>query len=173
MSAVIDNIEASCFNHESKSVVFSSWRDTLDTLARMLFANGIEFVQVDGRNPLTGRTELLSEFRESPSVRVLLISINTGAVGLTLAEASMVHIVEPQWNPSIEDQTIARVVRMGQTRPVTIFKYITAGSVEQTVVRLQEKKTRIIKLSMQEKDDANAEMNLDSFKFAIGPNEWQ
>jgi SWI/SNF-related matrix-associated actin-dependent regulator of chromatin subfamily A3 len=42
----------------------------------------------------------------------------------------MVHIVEPQWNPTIEDQAIARVVRMGQTRPVTVFKYITAGSVE-------------------------------------------
>jgi SWI/SNF-related matrix-associated actin-dependent regulator of chromatin subfamily A3 len=42
----------------------------------------------------------------------------------------MVHIVEPQWNPAIEEQAIARVVRMGQKRPVTIFKYITAGSIE-------------------------------------------
>ncbi|KAJ4267107.1 hypothetical protein NW762_003205 [Fusarium torreyae] len=173
MSAVVESIKASCLDDDSKSVVFSSWRDTLDILARILFANGIEFVQVDGRNPLTGRTELLSRFRESPSVRVLLISINTGAVGLTLTEANMVHIVEPQWNPSIEEQAVARVVRMGQTRPVTIFKYITAGSVEQTVVKLQEKKTRIIKLSMQNKDDADSDMNLDSFKFAIDPNEWQ
>ncbi|KAF4969855.1 hypothetical protein FSARC_3013 [Fusarium sarcochroum] len=173
MSAVIDNIKKSCLDAYSKSVVFSSWRDTLDILARMLFANGIGFMQVDGRNPLTGRTELLSRFRKNPNVRVLLISINTGAVGLTLTEANMVHIVEPQWNPSIEDQAIARIVRMGQTRPVTIFKYTTTGSVEQTVVKLQEKKTRIIKLSMQDKDDTDSDMNLDSFKFAIDPNEWE
>ncbi|KAI6776491.1 hypothetical protein HG530_000436 [Fusarium avenaceum] len=171
MSAVIDNVKASCIDGNSKSVVFSSWRDTLDILAKMLLADDIEFVQVDGRNPLTGRTELLSRFRQDANVRVLLISINTGAVGLTLTEANIVHIVEPQWNPTIEDQAIARVVRMGQTRPVTVFKYITAGSVEHTVVKLQEKKTRIIKLSMQDKDDAD-DTNLDNFKFAIDPNEW-
>jgi SWI/SNF-related matrix-associated actin-dependent regulator of chromatin subfamily A3 len=63
------------------SVVFSSWRDTLDILAAMLTAEGILFVQVDGRNPLVGRTELLSRFRLDPYIKVLLISINTGAVG--------------------------------------------------------------------------------------------
>ncbi|KAF5714151.1 hypothetical protein FGLOB1_3651 [Fusarium globosum] len=108
MSAVVDNIKKSS----------------------ILGAEGIAFVQVDGRNPLLGRTELLSKFCQDPMIRVLLISINTGAVGLTLTEANMVHIVEPQWNPAIEEQAIARVVRMGQKRPVTIFKYITAGSIE-------------------------------------------
>ncbi|RBA19767.1 hypothetical protein FPRO05_09067 [Fusarium proliferatum] len=130
MSAVMDNIKKSCMDVGSKSVVFSSWRDTLDILAAILGAEGIAFVQVDGRNPLLGRTELLTKFCKDPMVRVLLISINTGAVGLTLTEANKVHIVEPQWNPAIEEQAIARVVRMGQKRPVTIFKYITAGSIE-------------------------------------------
>ncbi|KAJ9418067.1 SNF2 family N-terminal domain-containing protein [Fusarium oxysporum] len=171
MSAVINNIKSSCLDASSKSVVFSSWRDTLDILATMLGAEGIAFVQVDGRNPLVGRTELLSKFCQDPVIRVLLISINTGAVGLTLTQANMVHIVEPQWNPAIEEQAIARVVRMGQTSPVTIFKYITAGSIENTVVKLQEKKTRIIKLSMQDKDGVDSDANLDSFKFAIDPNE--
>ncbi|KAG8355646.1 hypothetical protein FVEN_g6501 [Fusarium venenatum] len=97
----------------------------------MLIAEGIAFVQVDGRNPLAGRTELLSSFRQDRAIKVLLISINTGAVGLTPTEANMVHIVEPQWNPTIKNQAIARVVRMGQTRPVTIFKYIMKDSVEQ------------------------------------------
>ncbi|KAM0441848.1 hypothetical protein ACHAQK_004786 [Fusarium lateritium] len=172
MAAVIDNIKGSCIDGISKSVVFSSWRDTLDILAKFLSADGIEFVQVDGRNPLAGRTELLSRFRRDASVRVLLISISTGAVGLTLTEANMVHIVEPQWNPTIEDQAIARLVRMEQTRPVTVFKYITAGSVEHTVVKLQERKTRMIKLSMQDKDDDDADTNLDNFRFVVDPNEW-
>ncbi|WKT50546.1 P-loop containing nucleoside triphosphate hydrolase [Fusarium oxysporum f. sp. vasinfectum] len=147
MSAVVDNIKTPCLDANSKSVVFSSWRDTLDILARMLLAEGINFVQVDGRKPTDGP--------------------------LTLTEANMVHIVEPQWNPTIEEQAIARVVRMGQTRPVTVFKYVTKGSVEQAVVKLQEKKTRIIKLSMQDKDDNDSDMNLDRFRFAIDPNEWE
>ncbi|KAF5531726.1 hypothetical protein FMEXI_12872 [Fusarium mexicanum] len=188
MSAVVDNIKKTCMDAGSKSVVFSSWRDTLDILAAILGAEGIAFVQVDGRNPLLGRTELLTKFCQDPMIRVLLISINTGAVGLTLTQANMVHIVEPQWNPAIEEQAIARVVRMGQKRPVTIFKYMTAGSIEnvgllnftkmmetnfvQTVVKLQEKKTCIVKLSMQDKDGAESDANLDSFKFAIDPNEW-
>ncbi|KAF4493232.1 hypothetical protein FAGAP_10650 [Fusarium agapanthi] len=188
ISAVVDNIKRSYMDAGSRSVVFSSWRDTLDILATILEAEGIAFVQVDGRNPLAGRTELISKFCQDPMIRVLLISINTGAVGLTLTQANMVHIVEPQWNPAIEEQAIARVVRMGQKRPVTIFKYITAGSIEnvgllnftemmktnflQTVVKLQEKKTRIIKLSMQDKDHPDSDANLDSFKFAIDPNEW-
>ncbi|GKU05995.1 unnamed protein product [Fusarium langsethiae] len=173
MSAVMENIKASCLDNGSKSVVFSSWRDTLDIFATILLSEDIPFVQVDGRNPLLGRTELLSRFRQDPSVKVLLISINTGAVGLTLTEANMVHIVEPQWNSTIEDQAIARVVRMGQTRPVTVFRYIMNGSIEQSVLKLQERKTQIIKLSMQDKHDDESDTNLHRFKFAIDPNEWE
>ncbi|EKJ70216.1 hypothetical protein FPSE_09590 [Fusarium pseudograminearum CS3096] len=173
MSSVVENIKTSCLDKDSKSVVFSSWRDTLDILAKILMSEGIPFVQVDGRNPLMGRTELLSRFRQDPTVKVLLISINTGAIGLTLTEANIVHIVEPQWNPTIEDQAIARVVRMGQTRPVTVYRYIMSESVEQSVLKLQQRKTQIIKLSMQDKNDDESDSNLDRFKFAIDPNEWE
>ncbi|KAL6918242.1 hypothetical protein FSST1_009737 [Fusarium sambucinum] len=173
MSAVVDNIRESCLGSNSKSVVFSSWRDTLDILAAMLIYEGIPFIQVDGRNPLLGRTELLLKFRQDPDLKVLLISINTGAVGLTLTEANIVHIVEPQWNPTIEEQAIARVVRMGQMKPVTVYKYIVNESVEQSVLKLQERKTQIIKLSVQDKYDDETGTNLDRFKFAIDPNEWK
>ncbi|KAI8663644.1 hypothetical protein NCS57_00965900 [Fusarium keratoplasticum] len=172
LAAVVDNIKSSSLEADSKSVVFTSWRTTLDMLASILSRNGIGFVQVDGRNPVTDRTALLSQFCEVPDIRVLLISINTGAVGITLTRANMVHIVEPQWNPAIEDQAITRVVRMGQTRPVTVFKYIMAESVEQGVVKLQQRKTRIIKLSMQDRDESDADFTLDTFKFALDPNEW-
>ncbi|KAM5350992.1 hypothetical protein ACJ41O_003715 [Fusarium nematophilum] len=141
-------------------------------LASILSSNGIEFVQVDGRDGIMDRTALFSRFCQAPTVRVLLISMNTGAVGLTLTRANMVHIVEPQWNPAIEEQAVARVVRMGQTRPVTVFKYIMAESVERNIVKLQKRKTRIIKLSMQDRDESESDMALDAFKFALDPNEW-
>ncbi|KAI8665507.1 hypothetical protein NCS56_00986800 [Fusarium sp. Ph1] len=172
LAAVVDNIKSSSLEADSKSIVFTSWRTTLDMLASILSRNGIGFVQVGGRNPVMDRTALLSRFCEGPDIRVLLISINTGAVGLTLTRANMVHIVEPQWNPAIEEQAITRVVRMGQTRPVTVFKYIMAESVEQGVVKLQQRKTRIIKLSMQDRDESDTDFTLDTFKFALDPNEW-
>ncbi|RSL43931.1 hypothetical protein CEP54_014883 [Fusarium duplospermum] len=158
--------------NESNPRLFTSWRMTLDMLANMLSSSGIDFVQVDGRNPVLDRTALFSKFCEAAEVRVLLISINTGAVGLTLTRANVVHVVEPQWNPAIEEQAIARVVRMGQTRPVTVFKYIMTESVEQGVVKLQQRKIRIIKLSMQDRDESDADFALDTFKFALDPNEW-
>ncbi|EEU43728.1 uncharacterized protein NECHADRAFT_106263 [Fusarium vanettenii 77-13-4] len=142
LSAVVDNIKSSGLEEDSKSVVFTSWRTTLDMLAGIL-----------------------------SNIRVLLISINTGAVGLTLTKANVVHIVEPQWNPAIEEQAITRVVRMGQTRPVTVFKYIMNESVEQGVVKLQQRKTRIVKLSMQDKDESDADFALDvSEKYLTYPS---
>ncbi|KAJ3544861.1 hypothetical protein NM208_g2822 [Fusarium decemcellulare] len=169
MSAVLDNIKASYLEADSKRQVPSGSTIRLH-LSRVY---GIEFVQIDGRTPLMDRKDLLSNFCQSPTRRILLLSMNTGAVGLTLTAANVVHIVEPQWNPAIEEQAMARVVRMGQTRPVTIFKYIMAKSVEQNVVKLQERKTHIIKLSMQDKDDSDSDATLESFKFAIDPSEWE
>ncbi|KAG7403064.1 DNA repair protein RAD5B [Fusarium oxysporum f. sp. raphani] len=73
----------------------------------------------------------MKSFKEDPQVTVLLMSIGTGAVGLNLTAANYVHIVEPQWNPSVEEQAIARALRMGQTRSVTVFRYMMKDTVEQ------------------------------------------
>ncbi|KUI59861.1 Transcription termination factor 2 [Cytospora mali] len=67
---------------------------------------------------------------------------------LNLTVANQVHIVEPQWNPSVEEQAIARAVRMGQTGEVTIFRYVLQNTVEQNVVKLQEKKRGLAKFTL-------------------------
>ncbi|KAM0239463.1 hypothetical protein ACHAP5_008319 [Fusarium lateritium] len=157
--------------------------DTLSTAASPVSAasSTASMMDIDAPEVATNihvRFPASKKLREQSSKMAAVINnikesyIDGNSKRLTLTEANMVHIVEPQWNPTIEDQAIARVVRMGQTRPVTIFKYITAGSVEHTVVKLQERKTRMIKLSMQDKDDDDADTNLDNFKFAVDPNEW-
>ncbi|KAJ3455734.1 hypothetical protein MRS44_017216 [Fusarium solani] len=168
LSAVVDNIKASCLEEDSKRQVFSSPKFSIPELKPQIVSNRVDFVQVDGRDAVMDRTALFSRFCQAPTVRVLLISMNTGAVGLTLTRANMVHIVEPQWNPAIEEQAIARVVRMGQTRPVTVFKYIMAESVERNIVKLQKRKTRIIKLSMQDRDESDSDMALDASGQSIG-----
>ncbi|KAH0537128.1 hypothetical protein FGG08_006061, partial [Glutinoglossum americanum] len=129
--AVAENIHKSCSETDTKSIVFTSWRSTLDILTRMLCTRGVPSLRIDGRVPFADRSVVLSKFRDDPTITVLLMSIDTGAIGLTLTNANRVHIVEPQWNPSVEAQAIARALRMGQTRTVTVIKYVTEKTVEQ------------------------------------------
>jgi SWI/SNF-related matrix-associated actin-dependent regulator of chromatin subfamily A3 len=115
----------------------------------LLSQKDIPFLRIDGTVASTDRTAILSQFDTDPTIPVLLLTIDSGAVGLalslpppafkfrssnltslTITSANRVHIVEPIYNPATEAQAIARVLRMGQTRPVTIIKYITEKTVE-------------------------------------------
>ncbi|KAI2462808.1 SNF2 family N-terminal domain-containing protein [Annulohypoxylon bovei var. microspora] len=145
LSSVVQNVR--CSGPEAKSIIFSYWTSTLDILSQLFRQANISFLQIDGRVSYTERSKSLKAFKEDPQVLVLLMSIETGAVGLNLAVANRVHIVEPQWNPSVEEQAIARAVRMGQTREVTIVRYTMEKTVEQNIVNLQQKKKRLAKFT--------------------------
>ncbi|KAI8951872.1 SNF2 family N-terminal domain-containing protein [Xylaria longipes] len=131
LNAVVQNI--ACSGADDKSIVFSYWTSTLDLLSQLLGQARIAHRQVDGRTSYSERSKALKAFKEDPEILVLLMSIETGAVGLNLTVANRVHIVEPQWNPSVEDQAIARALRMGQTREVMIIRYIVENTVEQVL----------------------------------------
>ncbi|KAJ5802175.1 uncharacterized protein N7503_004625 [Penicillium pulvis] len=102
---------------EEKSIVFSFWRRSLDLVGRMFDEEAIAYCRVDGAIHALQRKKILQQFQEDSSKRVLLITQGTGSVGLNnLSVASRVHILEPQWNPSIENQAIGRVLRLGQDK---------------------------------------------------------
>ncbi|KAL2056059.1 hypothetical protein ABVK25_003702 [Lepraria finkii] len=82
-------------------------------------------------------------------MNVLLMTTGTGAVGLNLSVADRVYIVERQWNPSVEEQAIARVYRLGQTRPVTIVRLIMEGTIEEPIRNLQTKKLKLEELTLR------------------------
>lgn len=147
LAAVVQNV-ANTSNSENKAIIFSYWKTTLHVLARLLGQAGVKCLQVDGDASYADRSYRLKAFKENPDVQVLLMTIETGAVGLNLTVANQVHIVEPQWNPSVEEQAIARAVRMGQTREVTVFRYVLQNTVEQNVVRLQKKKSGLAKFTL-------------------------
>ncbi|ROV93846.1 hypothetical protein VMCG_08825 [Cytospora schulzeri] len=121
---------------------------TLHVLALLLGRAGMSYLQVDGDTSYIDRSHRLRAFKENPNVRVLLMTIETGAVGLNLTVANHVHIVEPQWNPSVEEQAIARALRMGQTREVTVFRYVLQNTVEQNIVKLQKKKSGLANFAL-------------------------
>ncbi|KAH8586237.1 SNF2 family N-terminal domain-containing protein [Bisporella sp. PMI_857] len=130
LKALLSDITEHYFH--DKSIVFSFWKRSLDLTAQFLRENGISFHQVDGNLSLHQRQKILAQFHDDPSLRVLLMTLGTGAVGLNnLSVASRVHILEPQWNPSMEDQAIGRVLRLGQNKKVCIVRYIMSGTIEE------------------------------------------
>ncbi|KAF2994831.1 hypothetical protein E8E13_003014 [Curvularia kusanoi] len=123
-----------------KHVVFSSWTSSLDMVERGLAAVPVASVRIDGSVTPVNRAHAIDQLRSNPNVRVILLTISCGACGLDLTAASVVHLLEPQWNPSLEDQALARVHRLGQTRPVTTFRYIMRDSFEEHMLKVQDRK---------------------------------
>ncbi|KAF5590987.1 SNF2-related [Fusarium pseudocircinatum] len=94
---------------------------------------------------LAERTKSLKEFQSKTGPTILLMTLGTGAVGLNLAVASRIYLLEPQWNPSIEEQAIGRALRLGQESQVVVVRYITAKTVEQAdVVFRQRRKLQLV-----------------------------
>ncbi|KAL2830493.1 SNF2 family N-terminal domain-containing protein [Aspergillus cavernicola] len=119
---------------EDKSIIFSSWRRSLDLVGSLFHNNGILFTRVDGTMNTSQRKSALKEFQTDSSIRVLLMTIATGAVGLNnLSIASRVHILEPQWNPSVEEQAIGRALRLGQGKKVFVIRYIMEKTFEESL----------------------------------------
>lgn len=93
------------------------------------------------------RAEALRLFASDPSITVMLVSIYAGGLGLNLTTANKVYVMEPQFNPAAEAQAVDRVHRMGQKRDVEITRYIMAGTIEESIVALQNKKRQLAELT--------------------------
>ncbi|KAI1180457.1 SNF2 family N-terminal domain-containing protein [Nemania sp. FL0916] len=134
-------------------------------------------VQVDGRVKSKQREQIFHDFTHVENIRVLLLSLSCGASGLTLTAASRVYLMEPQWNPATEEQALARVYRIGQTRNVTTVRYIMGDSIEKHVVAVQDDKKDLITLllsnpSAMSKKATKQRLMSDSQPKA-GDDEWK
>lgn len=131
-----------------KSVVFSGWTTNLDLIQIALEDNHIPFCRLDGKMARKSRNASLEAFRDDPSIRVILVSIGAGGLGLNLTSGSRVFMMEPQFNPASEQQAVDRVHRLGQTRDVYIHRFIMEDSFEVKMLELQKKKQNLADLSM-------------------------
>ncbi|KAK3202497.1 hypothetical protein GRF29_161g1443260 [Pseudopithomyces chartarum] len=127
----------------TKSIIFSCWTHTLDLIGAYLGRAFIDYRRIDGECPTAKRERILEEFAHNPQLRVLIMTTGTGAVGLNLATANRVFLVEPQWNPSVENQAIARALRLGQEKAVQVTRYVVNGTVEQDMRSLQDRKLKM------------------------------
>lgn len=127
-----------------KCVVFSFWKKSLDIVGSALEASGVKYLRVDGSASPKKRSNILLNFQTRQACTVLLITFSTGAVGLNgLTVANRVHILEPQWNPAAEKQAIGRLLRLDQSRKVTIVRYAMEKSIEQAVQKRQLRKLQL------------------------------
>lgn len=158
-------------NPTDKVIVFSFFTSYLDVLTIPLNAARIEYLQYTGAMPARERTNVLNEFKTNPQVKVLLISLKAGNVGLTLTAANRVIIMEPFWNPYVEEQARDRVHRIGQSKPVTIYNLVTDESVEDRIIQLQDKKRSMIEGALSKEGAAQIKsLSKTDLMFALGLN---
>lgn len=116
---------------------------------------GHRIVRLDGRMSRPERTLSLDRFKKDSSVTIMLVSLKAGGVGLNLTSASRVYIMEPYWNPAIEQQAVDRVHRMGQTRPVYTVRFICSGTIEDSILELQRKKLALTQMTFKEEEQVD------------------
>jgi non-specific serine/threonine protein kinase len=128
-------------NH--KALVFSQFVEVLKLIRGELDARKIKYVYLDGKTQ--NRQVRVDQFQNDPDYPFFLISLKAGGVGLNLTAADYVIHLDPWWNPAVEMQASDRTHRIGQKKPVFIYKLITRGSVEEKILELQTRKKVLVK----------------------------
>ncbi|NUM87966.1 MAG: DEAD/DEAH box helicase [Bdellovibrionales bacterium] len=121
-----------------RALVFSQWTSALDLLEPHLRERGITYNRLDGST--RNREKVVADFQRDDGPRAMLISLKAGGVGITLTAADHIYILDPWWNPAVEDQAADRAHRIGQENPVLIHRLVTRGTVEDKILALQKKK---------------------------------
>lgn len=126
-----------------KVLVFSQFVKFLTLLRADLDKEKIPYSYLDGGLDSTERAAEIEAFQQDDKRQLFLISLKAGGVGLNLTAAEYVLLVDPWWNPAVERQALSRAHRIGQTKTVFVNKFITQGSIEEKILRLQEQKERL------------------------------
>ena len=130
---------------DHKALVFSQFLGMLALIRAKLDELGVKYEYFDGSTSAPDREKAIQSFQKDTSVRVFLISLKAGGVGLNLTAADYVYIVDPWWNPAVEQQAIDRTHRIGQTKNIFAYRMICKDSIEDKILQLQEKKKTLAK----------------------------
>jgi len=135
----------------TKTIVFSQWTSMLDKIEDALTASSIRYDRLDGTMKREDRSRAIDALKIDPACEVLLVSLRAGGVGLNLTAAQRVYLMDPYWNPAVENQAVDRIHRLGQTKPVVTVKLIIEGSIEDKLLRVQRKKMDLANLTLGQK----------------------
>jgi superfamily II DNA or RNA helicase len=131
-----------------RALVFSQWTSLLDLIEPHLNSGGIPFVRLDGST--VDRASVVNQFQADTGPPVMLLSLKAGGTGLNLTAADHVFLVDPWWNPAVEDQAADRAHRIGQDKPVMVYRMVARDTVEERILELQVKKRRLADAALSE-----------------------
>ncbi|WP_183575502.1 DEAD/DEAH box helicase [Mucilaginibacter sp. X5P1] len=145
-----------------KVLIFSQFVKQLAIYREHFDKEKIPYAYLDGSTQ--NRGDIVKHFQEDEKTRVFLISIKAGGVGLNLTEADYVFILDPWWNPAVEQQAIDRTHRIGQTKNVFIYKFITKDSVEEKILALQQRKLSLSRALITTEESFIKSLTADDIK---------
>jgi SNF2 family DNA or RNA helicase len=150
-----------------KALIFSQFTQMLGILRQVLDDRQIKYFYLDGSTPEQSRSHMKKDFQDG-AVPFFLISLRAGGLGLTLTEANCVVHYDRWWNPAVEDQATDRVHRIGQEKPVKIFRLHTKGTIEDRIGELLVKKKDLFD-SVIEADDLRKEISKEDLLALFAP----
>jgi SNF2 family DNA or RNA helicase len=159
LETLIENIKEKTGNH--KILVFSQFVKMLQIVKTRLDEEHIQYEYLDGQT--TNRQDRVENFQNNKNIRVFLISLKAGGTGLNLTEADYVFIIDPWWNPAVENQAIDRCYRIGQTKKVMAYRMICKDTIEEKIVSLQQKK-KTVASSIISIDDEKKSFDINEVK---------
>ena len=130
---------------DHKALIFSQFLGMLALIRAKLEELGVKYEYFDGSTSAPDRQKAIESFQNDEEKRVFLISLKAGGVGLNLTAADYVYIVDPWWNPAVEQQAIDRTHRIGQTKNIFAYRMICKDTIEDKILKLQEKKRALAK----------------------------
>ena len=151
-----------------KALVFSQFTALLDRVEPHLRRAGIEFLRLDGST--RDREAVVRAFQDESGPPVMLISLKAGGTGLNLTEADHVYLLDPWWNPAAEDQAADRAHRIGQDKPVMVYRLVAQETVEDRILALQEKKRALFDTALGGADRA-AKLSKNDLFALLSPDE--
>lgn len=146
-------------DNKHRALVFSQFTDHLKIVRTYCDTKEISYQYLDGSTPAAERARRIAAFQSGES-SLFLMSLKAGGVGVNLTAADYVILLDPWWNPAVEDQASARAHRMGQQRPVTIYRLITRGTIEEKIIELHKHK-RDLAESLLDGGDVSGKMTAD------------
>jgi SNF2 family DNA or RNA helicase len=141
-----------------KALVFSQWTALLDRVEPLLRDVGMNFERLDGST--RDRAGVVHRFQSDDGPPVMLISLRAGGVGLNLTAADHIFLLDPWWNPAVEDQAADRAHRIGQERPVLVTRLVAQDTVEERILALQQQK-RLLAASILDGAESAAALTRD------------
>ena len=131
-----------------RSLIFSQWTSLLDLVEQPLRDRHLRFCRLDGSTK--NRGAVVETFQAADGPEVMLLSLKAGGTGLNLTAADHVFLLDPWWNPAVEDQAADRAHRIGQERPVLVHRLIATETVEEPILELQERKRAVADAALGE-----------------------